>query len=92
MEFCNLMDNVCFLFVVVIVISVDDPKRIPSEDLAAAGWLTGMLLAIAFLLLLLIVICVIKRNRGGKYDVYDREMAAGRRDYQEEGFHEYSHP
>uniref|UniRef100_A0A7G3AQB4 Putative secreted protein n=2 Tax=Lutzomyia longipalpis TaxID=7200 RepID=A0A7G3AQB4_LUTLO len=52
-----------------------------------------MMLAIAFLLLLLIVICIIKRNRGGKYDVHDRELANGRRDYPEEGgFHEYSQP
>lgn len=52
-----------------------------------------MLLAIAFLLLLLIIVCIVKRNRGGKYDVYDRELANGRRDYPEEGgFHEYSQP
>lgn len=52
-----------------------------------------MLLAIAFLLLLLILICIIKRNRGGKYDVHDREMANGRQDYPEDGgFHEYSQP
>lgn len=71
----------------------EGPVRIPSEDLANAGWLIGMLLAIAILLLLLILVCVIKRNRGGKYDVYDREMANGRRDYPEEGgFHEYSQP
>lgn len=76
----------CFQF-------VEGPVRIPSEDLANAGWLIGMLLAIAILLLLLILVCVVKRNRGGKYDVYDREMANGRRDYPEEGgFHEYSQP
>lgn len=51
-----------------------------------------MMLAIAFLLLVLIVVCVIKRNRGGKYAVHERELAAGRGDYPEEGFHEYTHP
>jgi len=52
-----------------------------------------MLLAIAFLILLLIIICIIKRNRGGKYDVHDRELANGRQDYPEDGgFHEYSQP
>lgn len=71
----------------------DGPNKVPSEDVAAAGWLIGMLLAIALLLLLLIIVCIIKRNRGGKYDVYDRELANGRRDYPEEGgFHEYSQP
>lgn len=76
-----------------ILLFSEGPVRIPSEDLANAGWLIGMLLAIAILLLLLFLVCVIKRNRGGKYDVYDREMANGRRDYPEEGgFHEYSQP
>lgn len=52
-----------------------------------------MMLAIAFLLLVLIIVCIIKRNRGGKYDVHDREVANGRRDYPEEaGFNEYSQP
>lgn len=54
---------------------------------------TGMMLAIAFLLLVLIIVCVIKRNRGGKYAVHERELAAGRGDYGDEGgFHEYSQP
>lgn len=67
----------------------DGPVMVPSENLATAGWFIGMMLAIVFLLLLLIIICIVKRNRGGKYDVHDRELAAGRRDYEEGGFHEY---
>lgn len=51
-----------------------------------------MMLAIAFLLMVLIIVCVIKRNRGGKYAVHERELAAGRGDYDEGGFHEYSQP
>lgn len=51
------------------------------------------MLAIAILLLVLIIVCVIKRNRGGKYAVHERELAAGRGDYPDEGgFHEYSQP
>lgn len=73
--------------------AADGPEIIPKENIANAGWLIGMLLAIAILLLLLIIVCIIKRNRGGKYDVHDRELANGRRDYPEEGgFHEYSQP
>lgn len=65
----------------------------PKENVATAGWFIGMMLAIAFLLLVLIIVCIIKRNRGGKYDVHDREVANGRRDYPEEaGFNEYSQP
>lgn len=33
-----------------------------------------------------------KRNRGGKYAVYEREIAHGRLDYDEGGFREYSQP
>lgn len=64
-----------------------------DNSIATAGWFIGMILALAFLILLLVLICIIKRNRGGKYDVHDREMANGRQDYPEEGgFHEYSQP
>jgi neuronal cell adhesion molecule len=51
-----------------------------------------MMLAIALLLLVLIIVCIVKRNRGGKYAVHEREVAHGRSDYPEEGFHEYSQP
>lgn len=72
---------------------IETPLKVPSENVATAGWFIGMMLAIVFLLLLLILICIIKRNRGGKYDVHDRELANGRRDYNDEGgFHEYSQP
>lgn len=64
-----------------------------DNSIATAGWFIGMILALAFLILLLVIICIVKRNRGGKYDVQDREMANGRQDYPDEGgFHEYSQP
>jgi neuronal cell adhesion protein len=72
---------------------VEEPLKVPSDNVATAGWFIGMMLAIAFLILILIIICIIKRNRGGKYDVHDRELANGRHDYPDEGgFHEYSQP
>ncbi|XP_065216002.1 neuroglian-like [Planococcus citri] len=59
--------------------------------MATAGWFVGMILAIAFLILVLILVCLVKRNRGGKYVVHEREAVNGRHDYPEElGFHEYS--
>lgn len=65
----------------------------PRENVATAGWFIGMMLAIAFLLIVLIIVCIVKRNRGGKYAVQEREQANGRRDYPDEGgFHEYSQP
>lgn len=64
-----------------------------NENVATAGWFIGMMLAIAFLLLVLIMVCILKRNRGGKYAVHEREQANGRHDYPDEGgFHEYSQP
>lgn len=61
--------------------------------MATAGWFIGMMLAITFLLLVLLIVCIIKRNRGGKYVVHERENAYGRHNYPEEpGFHEYSQP
>ncbi|XP_011881150.1 PREDICTED: neuroglian isoform X2 [Vollenhovia emeryi] len=73
--------------------SSEGPIIQPKENVATAGWFIGMMLAIAILLLVLIIVCVIKRNRGGKYAVHERELAAGRGDYPDEGgFHEYSQP
>ncbi|CAB0005124.1 unnamed protein product [Nesidiocoris tenuis] len=73
--------------------SVDGPTIDRVESVATAGWFIGMLLAIVFLLLVLILVCIIKRNRGGKYAVHEREAAHGRHDYPEDaGFHEYSQP
>lgn len=56
------------------------------------GWFIGLIVAIAFLVLILILICIVKRNRGGKYAVYEREIAHGHLDYAEGGFREYSQP
>lgn len=63
-----------------------------GDKTATAGWFIGVMLALAFLLLVLVLVCVVRRNRGGKYDVHDRELAHGRRDYPDTGFHEYTHP
>ncbi|KAL5275409.1 CHL1 family protein [Megaselia abdita] len=72
---------------------VEGPIKIPNQNVANAGWFIGMMLALAIIILLFICVCIIRRNRGGKYDVHDRELANGRRDYPEEGgFHEYSQP
>lgn len=72
---------------------IDGPIIRAKENVATAGWFIGMMLAIAFLLLVLIIVCIFKRNRGGKYAVHEREQANGRHDYPDEGgFHEYSQP
>ncbi|XP_061709263.1 neuroglian isoform X3 [Cydia pomonella] len=70
----------------------DGPIIMLDNKSAQAGWFIGVMLALAFLLLVLVLVCVARRNRGGKYDVHDRELAAGRRDHPDTGFHEYTHP
>ncbi|KAK7076289.1 ATP-dependent DNA helicase chl1, partial [Halocaridina rubra] len=65
----------------------------PPDSIATRGWFIGMMLAIAFLLVILIIVCIVKRNRGGKYAVHEREAAHGRTDFNEEqGFPEFAQP
>lgn len=64
-----------------------------TDNIATRGWFIGMMLAIAFLLLILIIVCIVKRNRGGKYAVHEQEAAHGRTDFNEEqGFPEFAQP
>uniref|UniRef100_A0A8C1XTX9 Neural cell adhesion molecule L1 n=1 Tax=Cyprinus carpio TaxID=7962 RepID=A0A8C1XTX9_CYPCA len=39
----------------------------PQVDIATQGWFIGLMSAIALLILILLIICFIKRNKGGKY-------------------------
>ena len=65
----------------------------PQTKLQHSGWFIGMLLAVIFLILVCVVVCLVKRNRGGKYAVQEREERQGRRDpYDEGGFPEYTQP
>ncbi|UYV67407.1 CHL1 [Cordylochernes scorpioides] len=58
-------------------------------------WFILTMCTIALLLVLLIVVCLVKRNRGGKYTVHDKEATQGR-DLDDSagagGFSEYSKP
>ncbi|XP_050520545.1 neuroglian isoform X2 [Daktulosphaira vitifoliae] len=73
--------------------SSTDPVIRRSENVATTGWFIAMLLALTFLIILLIIVCMVKRNRGGKYIVHESEAARGRHDYPDEPhFHEYSQP
>ncbi|KAM8758304.1 neural cell adhesion molecule L1-like protein isoform 2-T2 [Rhynchonycteris naso] len=44
-----------------------------SEDIATQGWFIGLMCAIALLTLTLLTVCFVKRNRGGKYSVKEKE-------------------
>ncbi|XP_062843146.1 neurofascin homolog (chicken) a isoform X13 [Trichomycterus rosablanca] len=42
-------------------------------DIATQGWFIGLMCAIALLILILLIVCFIKRSRGGKYAVRDKK-------------------
>uniref|UniRef100_A0AAY4DJL9 Neural cell adhesion molecule L1 n=1 Tax=Denticeps clupeoides TaxID=299321 RepID=A0AAY4DJL9_9TELE len=46
----------------------------PCEtNIAMQGWFIGLMCAIALLVLILLIVCFIKRSRGGKYPVRDKK-------------------
>ena len=50
-----------------------------------------MICAIALVLVIAILVCIVKRNRGGKYAVSEKEIAQRRGlEIDHEGFDEYS--
>jgi len=74
-------------------LAADGPYIVAPATLASTGWFIGMMFALAMLLLILVLVCIIKRNRGGKYAVHEREATHGRKDFSDDaGFHEYSQP
>ncbi|XP_062300026.1 neuronal cell adhesion molecule a isoform X4 [Scomber scombrus] len=52
-------------------------SSVPSRqvDIATQGWFIGLMCAIALLILVLLIVCFIKRNKGGKYPVKEKEDA-----------------
>ncbi|XP_070802998.1 neuronal cell adhesion molecule isoform X10 [Pituophis catenifer annectens] len=46
-------------------------------DIATQGWFIGLMCAVALLILILLIICFIRRNKGGKYPVKEKEDAHG---------------
>lgn len=49
----------------------------PVTSIAQASWFIGMMVAIAVLILFLIIVCFIKRSRGEKYHVQEKERLRG---------------
>ncbi|XP_008294285.1 neurofascin homolog (chicken) a isoform X2 [Stegastes partitus] len=43
------------------------PAYIDHVDIATQGWFIGLMCAIALIILILLIVCFIKRSRGGKY-------------------------
>ncbi|XP_072280968.1 neurofascin isoform X18 [Pyxicephalus adspersus] len=80
------------------VVTVDTPLRQDEAytknqvDIATQGWFIGLMCAVALLVLILLIVCFIKRSRGGKYPVREKkEVALGPEDQKDEdGSFDYS--
>ncbi|KAM6928306.1 neurofascin homolog (chicken) a [Xenentodon cancila] len=46
---------------------------IDQVDIATQGWFIGLMCAVALIILILLIVCFIKRSRGGKYPVRDKK-------------------
>ncbi|XP_054032228.1 neurofascin isoform X13 [Dryobates pubescens] len=53
--------------------SGEDSYTKNQVDIATQGWFIGLMCAIALLVLILLIVCFIKRSRGGKYPVRDNK-------------------
>ncbi|XP_035863773.1 neural cell adhesion molecule L1.2 isoform X2 [Sander lucioperca] len=63
-----------------------------QPSFATQGWFIGVVSAIVLLLLILLILCFIKRSKGGKYSVKDKEegpMDSEARPMKDETFGEY---
>nr|XP_020473531.1 neurofascin [Monopterus albus] len=49
------------------------PAYIDQVDIATQGWFIGLMCAIALIILIVLIVCFIKRSRGGKYPVRDKK-------------------
>ncbi|XP_069801887.1 neurofascin isoform X3 [Dendropsophus ebraccatus] len=80
------------------VVTADTPLRQDEAytknqvDIATQGWFIGLMCAVALLVLIILIVCFIKRSRGGKYPVREKkEVALGAEDQKDEdGSFDYS--
>ncbi|XP_041113913.1 neuronal cell adhesion molecule-like isoform X4 [Polyodon spathula] len=57
------------------VFKTDPAMASRQVDIATQGWFIGLMCAIALLILVLLIFCFVKRNKGGKYPVKEKEDA-----------------
>uniref|UniRef100_A0AAQ4QQT9 Neurofascin homolog (chicken) a n=1 Tax=Gasterosteus aculeatus aculeatus TaxID=481459 RepID=A0AAQ4QQT9_GASAC len=53
--------------------SANEGESFYQVDIATQGWFIGLMCAIALIILILLIVCFIKRSRGGKYPVRDKK-------------------
>ncbi|XP_026723874.1 neuronal cell adhesion molecule isoform X19 [Athene cunicularia] len=54
---------------------MDEAMASRQIDIATQGWFIGLMCAVALLILILLIVCFIRRNKGGKYPVKEKEDA-----------------
>ncbi|KAM5170644.1 neuronal cell adhesion molecule isoform 1-T1 [Mantella aurantiaca] len=57
------------------VTAMDEAMASRQVDIATQGWFIGLMCAVALLILVLLIVCFIRRNKGGKYPVKEKEDA-----------------
>ncbi|XP_034724130.1 neurofascin homolog (chicken) a isoform X23 [Etheostoma cragini] len=63
---------------------------IDQVDIATQGWFIGLMCAIALIILILLIVCFIKRSRGGKYPVREKkDLPLDQVDQKEDGSFDY---
>ncbi|XP_077896245.1 neuronal cell adhesion molecule isoform X38 [Ictidomys tridecemlineatus] len=55
--------------------TTDEAMASRQVDIATQGWFIGLMCAVALLILILLIVCFIRRNKGGKYPVKEKEDA-----------------
>lgn len=55
--------------------TMDEAMASRQVDIATQGWFIGLMCAVALLILILLIVCFIRRNKGGKYPVKEKEDA-----------------
>uniref|UniRef100_A0A8C9ZEC5 Neural cell adhesion molecule L1 n=1 Tax=Sander lucioperca TaxID=283035 RepID=A0A8C9ZEC5_SANLU len=86
-HFANEGDTHCFHFSLsspvqpCVHVLCMSPAYIDQVDIATQGWFIGLMCAIALIILILLIVCFIKRSRGGKYPGKARHASP------EEGFY-----
>ncbi|XP_069832140.1 neuronal cell adhesion molecule isoform X11 [Dendropsophus ebraccatus] len=57
------------------VTAMDEAMASRQVDIATQGWFIGLMCAVALIILILLIVCFIRRNKGGKYPVKEKEDA-----------------
>ncbi|XP_075065154.1 neuronal cell adhesion molecule isoform X12 [Mixophyes fleayi] len=57
------------------ITAMDEAMASRQVDIATQGWFIGLMCAVALLILVLLIVCFIRRNKGGKYPVKEKEDA-----------------